>query len=210
MNSMNFMNCRRLRTKCVEERKWKRQNGSGREAYKDVRPAPLDVRQRGTPKLGFSFAEDVPLREPIPSLSERKEWAARPQGGWGIGGRGLVMPDAKFYEQCLLLSHLSWRRRLAPFSIVFLLWPSCPFFYLLFFLPLILPFPFCLCTFCGRAEFLFSRKSYGSLANASASANASAPLILRERAKGGILARSQMFPREQEEQRELISSSSRV
>lgn len=86
------------------------------------------------------------------------------------------------------------------------------FFLLLFFLPLILPFPFCLCTFRGRAEFLFSRKSYGSLASASASAsaNASAPLILRERAKGGILARSQMFPCEQEEQRELISSSSRV
>jgi len=43
----------------VEERKRKRQNGSGREAYKDVRPAPLDVRQRGTPELpGFPFAEE--------------------------------------------------------------------------------------------------------------------------------------------------------
>lgn len=45
----------------VEERKRKRQNESGREAYKDVRPAPLDVRQRGTPELGFSFAKDVSL-----------------------------------------------------------------------------------------------------------------------------------------------------
>lgn len=33
-------------------------NANGREAYKDVRPAPLDIRQCGTPELGCPFAEE--------------------------------------------------------------------------------------------------------------------------------------------------------
>lgn len=191
MNSMNFMNCHQLWT--VEKRKWKRQNENGREAYKDVRPAPLDVRQCGTPELGFSFAKDVSLfrgnlfracrsvRSELRSLERTNE---RPEAESG-------------YARCQILraipfpSHLSWRRRPAPFSIVlFLLWPSCPLFTLI---PSFLSFSLSLSVSALSAvERSFNRKSYGSLASASASANTQ--LILRRRAKGRILARSQTFP----------------
>lgn len=94
------------------------------------------------------------------------------------------------------------------FPSFFLLWPSCPFFNSYsFFLSFSLSLSV---SALSAVERSFCSLVNRSPASTSANANASAPLILRERAKDGILARSQMFPREQEEQRELISSSSRV
>lgn len=151
MNSVNFMNCHQLWT---EKRKWKRQNENGREAYKDVRPAPLDVRQRGTPELGFSFAKDVSLfrgnlfRACRSVRSELRGFERTDEG-----------PEAESgYARCQIL-------RAIPLSLSSFVTTTAgavfhrPFFccdrvvLFLFLLLLILSFPFCLRTFRGRAEF---------------------------------------------------------
>jgi len=148
------MNCRRLQIlsfpfclcTSVEKRKQKRQNESGREAYKDVRPAPLDVRQRGTPELGFPFAEDVPLfRGNLfrACRSVRSEM----QGFRRADGEPEVESG---YARCQILRAMP--PSLSSFvtttaGAVFRRFFAVFFFYFLSLLPL------CLCTFRGRAEF---------------------------------------------------------
>lgn len=130
MNSMNFMNCHQLWT--VEKKKWKRQNENGREAYKDVRPAPLDVRQRGTPELGFSFAKDVSLFRG--NLFRACRSVRSELRGLGRTHEG---PEAESgYARCqilrampLSLSSFVTTTAGAVFHRPFLLWPS--FFFIL-------------------------------------------------------------------------------
>lgn len=156
------MNCRQLRilSFClctfVEEKKRKKQNESRREAYKDVRPAPLDVRQRGTPELGFPFVEDVPLFRgnlfrACRSVRSELHGLRRVEMGGGEG------PESG-YARCQILramppSFSSFVTTTAPFSIVVFCCDKDVLFLLLFLLPLILSLPFCLCPFCGRTEF---------------------------------------------------------
>lgn len=179
----------------VEKRKRKRQNENGREAYKDVRPAPLDVRQRGTPELEFSFAEDVPLfwgnlfracrsvRSELRGL-RRADGGSEAESGYARCQilRAMLLPPSSFVTTMAgaILSFLSF----------FCCDRAVLFFYSYSFF---LSFSLSLSVFALSAvERSFRRKSYGSLASASASTNASAPLILG-RAKGGVLARSQTF-----------------
>lgn len=155
------MNYRRLRTLFLslfpflslhfrgEERKRKRQNESGREAYKDVRPAPLDVRQRGTPELGFPFAEDVSLfRGNLfrACRSVRNELRSFRRAD---GGRVWLcqMPNFTSNAPFPLICRDDGRRR---FPRRFFAVTELSFFYSY---PLFLSFPFCLRTFRGRAEF---------------------------------------------------------
>lgn len=63
----------------TNEIKGRKEEEVKKKVYKDVRPGPLDFRQRGTPELRFPIvkAEDArvnPFRgESIPSLPERKK-----------------------------------------------------------------------------------------------------------------------------------------
>lgn len=183
MDSVNFTNCHQLWMK-----RSRKQNESGREAYKDVRPAPLDVRQRGTPELGFSFAKDVSRGNLFRACRRVRSELPR-KNGWGWVWLCQMPNFTRDAPYPFIFRDDDGRRRFPSFF--FLLWPSCLFYSYSFFLS----FPLFLSL--SAVERSFNRKSYGSLASASASANTQ--LILQRRAKGKILARSQTFPRRKRE-----------
>lgn len=105
-------------------------------------------------------------REPIPSLSECKEWTARLRKKRMRDRRlRLVMPDAKFYEHDAPFIFRDDGRRRFPAFFFCSLWQSSSFFILILSSSHSL-FPF-LCTFRGRADF----NRNGSLVNVSATSN---------------------------------------
>lgn len=156
----------------------------------------LDSRVREGAKIG---GRPLFRGKPIPSLSERKE---RATGGYQRGTDGV-----SGYARCQIL-------RALPPPCSFLL-PSPNLFSTLFprdddgrrrfprrFFALQVVFFFYLCSFpfhslsfmpLSAVERSFNRKSYGSLALAKCECECERELIPRERAKGGILARSQTF-----------------
>lgn len=191
------MSCHRLRTERLQRGNERDKTRAEERRYKDVRPASLDVRQRGTPGLGFPFAEDVPLFRgnlfrACRSVRSELRGLGRTDGG----------PEAESgYARCQILramppslsSFVTTTTAGAVFHfVVFFCCNRAALFYFCFFFLLFSLSPSV--SALSAVQQSFNRKLYGSLVSASASANASAQLILWGRAKGGILAWSQMFP----------------